>query len=276
MARRRSLTAVSQMKPTPSARRTVDAIGFDLGDTLVEYEGVPLSWEAEYPAALVAVSAACGFELTPGVLAAACAVLRRFNTRLVPRTHEVGHAEVFGAVLAVSGLRGASVQSSVDVAAEAFFGVFQRRARSYPDVPSVVSRLQAAGTRCGVLTDVPYGMPRRLVVRDLVAAGLSHLEPTLLTSAEVGARKPDPTGLLRLATRLGVCPHDMLYVGNEPKDVEGALAAGMQAALVWRGPGEAPKCGQHHTVANLEPLAVVFDPSNPGVPRSRDPGAARR
>jgi hypothetical protein len=28
------------------------ALAFDLGDTLVEYEGLPLSWEAHYPEAL--------------------------------------------------------------------------------------------------------------------------------------------------------------------------------------------------------------------------------
>ena len=27
-------------------------VGFDLGETLVDYEGVPLDWEGEYPASL--------------------------------------------------------------------------------------------------------------------------------------------------------------------------------------------------------------------------------
>jgi hypothetical protein len=36
------------------------AVGFDLGDTLCEYAGVPLSWEREYPAALASVAEAWG------------------------------------------------------------------------------------------------------------------------------------------------------------------------------------------------------------------------
>jgi len=32
-------------------------VGFDLGETLIEYEGVPLDWQSEYPPALAAVAA---------------------------------------------------------------------------------------------------------------------------------------------------------------------------------------------------------------------------
>jgi hypothetical protein len=31
-------------------------IGFDLGETLVEYEGVPLNWQSEYLKALAAIA----------------------------------------------------------------------------------------------------------------------------------------------------------------------------------------------------------------------------
>ncbi len=33
-------------------RNVMKAIAFDLGDTLVEYEGMPLSWVEHYPEAL--------------------------------------------------------------------------------------------------------------------------------------------------------------------------------------------------------------------------------
>src|SRR5512132_1379700 len=62
---------------------------FDLGDTLVEYEGLPLSWEAHYPAALSALAGHCGIEADAETIARGIAVLKRYNTRLVPRMHEV-------------------------------------------------------------------------------------------------------------------------------------------------------------------------------------------
>src|SRR3954465_1955054 len=61
------------------------AVGFDLGDTLGEYVGVPLSWEPEYPAALSAVASVCGCELTPESLRSGTGVLLRYNTRVTPR-----------------------------------------------------------------------------------------------------------------------------------------------------------------------------------------------
>src|SRR3954465_3332870 len=61
------------------------AVGFDLGDTLGEYVGVPLSWEPEYPAALSAVASVCGCELTPERLRSGTGVLLRYNTRVTPR-----------------------------------------------------------------------------------------------------------------------------------------------------------------------------------------------
>ena len=100
-------------------------------------------------------------------------------------------------------------------------------------------------------------MPRRLVLDDLSTAGLGELEPFLLTSAEVGTRKPDPAGFQALAGRLSCSPTAMLYVGNEQKDMLGAKAAGMAAALVWRDASPAPTWGQSLTLASLEQLVPV-------------------
>jgi putative hydrolase of the HAD superfamily len=57
------------------------AVAFDLGDTLVEYEGMPLSWEEHYPAALAQLAAFLGTTVHAPTIEAGCAVLRRYNTR---------------------------------------------------------------------------------------------------------------------------------------------------------------------------------------------------
>ena len=75
------------------------AIAFDLGDTLVEYAGVPLSWEAHYPEALGNLAAFLGLTTTPDRLARACAVLRRYNTRISPREGEVSFALILGEIM---------------------------------------------------------------------------------------------------------------------------------------------------------------------------------
>ncbi len=237
-------------------------IGFDLGETLVEYEGVPLDWQREYPKALAAVASLWGGRLTLAQVEAGSAVLRRYNTRLAPRRHEVESATVFGELLDVLDAPAGDARPLLDAAADSFFDVFQRRARAYRDVGATLMGLEAAGTAVGVLTDVPYGMPRRLVLRDLSAAGLDHLAASLLTSIETGVRKPDPAGFEALARRLGCSPDAVLFVGNEQKDVLGAKAAGMTAALLWRGDSPVPPWGHDlvlTSLAELVPLVVDGD-----------------
>jgi putative hydrolase of the HAD superfamily len=133
--------------------------------------------------------------------------------------------------------------------------MFQRTCRVFPDVARV---LDVLGSSAGVLTDVPYGMPRRLVEADLAAVGLDAIAPRMLTSVEVGLRKPEPRGFESLAALLGCAPGQMLYAGNEAKDVAGAKAAGMAAALVWRGSDPVPQWGQDVTVSNLGELVPLM------------------
>jgi putative hydrolase of the HAD superfamily len=145
----------------------------------------------------------------------------------------------------------------LDPAVDAFFAVFQGRARAFGDVAPALQVLHSHGVPAGVLTDVPYAMPRRLVLQDLTIAGLDGLAASTLTSTEVGTRKPDPDGFAALAERKRCRCAEMLFVGNEQKDVVGAKAAGMQAALLWRDQSPAPSWGQDVTITSLYGLASV-------------------
>jgi putative hydrolase of the HAD superfamily len=228
------------------------AVGFDLGDTLCEYAGVPLDWEREYPAALSEVASACGIAPTPERLRAGAAVLLRYNTRHTPRPdeQEFPAERVFGELLA----EWTAPLASLPAAIEAFFRHFRRSLRPFPDSAPVLAALRGLGVPAGVLTDVPYGMPRHLVAADLSEAQLAIPDDLLLASTTVGHRKPHPAGFRALASRLGVSCDQMTFVGNERKDVLGGIAAGCETALVWRAPGEAPAWGQTFTVRSLVEL----------------------
>lgn len=198
--------------------------------------------------------------------------MRSYNTRLTPRRHEVDAATIFGELLAALAAPPGRSNALLDPASDAFFAVFRRRARAFTDVAATLAALAAGGTAVGVLTDVPYGMPRRLVLQDLSAAGLDRLAPVTLTSTDVGVRKPDPAGFAALARQLRCASTTMLYVGNEQKDVAGAQAAGMSAALVWRGDAPVPDLGQDLTVTSLEQLlAVVVDSERAGAQQRQAP-----
>jgi putative hydrolase of the HAD superfamily len=227
------------------------ALGFDLGETLLTYRDTPLSWAELYGEALTQVAAKARRELRDEAVRVAEAILVRHNTRLHPRTVEVSSEDIFAEILAAWGWPEALRTQSV----EAFFGFFQQRLATYPETIEVLRALKNRGVRVGVLTDVPYGMPRHLVERDLAEAGLSEFVDVLLTSVDVGHRKPAPEGFRALAQALGVSVGELIYVGNEPKDIAGPKAAGARAVLISREK-TALELGQDATIASLRDLTV--------------------
>jgi len=103
-------------------------------------------------------------------------------------------------------------------------------------------------------------MKRKYVDQDLAAAGLQSLIDVLITSVDVGFRKPESAGYLKLAASLGVRPADIVYVGNEEKDIRGAIASGMPAILVSRD-GDVHGWGQVATVSSLAVLPKYYGPA---------------
>ena len=234
--------------------RKIRAVGFDLGDTLIFYRDVPMSWVALYPKALQSVAARCNTSPTESQFATAEQILARHNTRITPRTHEVRAEEIFSSIL---GSWEIDPAQHLRAAMEAYFTFFQQQMCAYPETVEVLTTLRQCGMPVGILTDVAYGMPREFVERDITGAGINGLFDVLVTSVEVGVRKPEPAGYVALADRLGVAPGEMLYIGNEPKDVIGAARAGMTSVFLDRANSGANH-GQHFTVSTLTGLRAVL------------------
>jgi len=163
---------------------------------------------------------------------------------------EVSFSQILGELLALWGVCAPSKES---VCAQAFFAVFRQRLRCFPEVGPVLRAARSRGQRVGVFTDVPYGMPRDLVLEDVVGAGLRELIDVLMTSCDAGYRKPSPRTLEAMAAAFHCDPEQMVYVGNECKDIEAALAFGCEAVLLDRV-GTRPDWGQHRTISTLTEL----------------------
>jgi len=226
------------------------AVAFDLGDTLVEYEGVPLNWEAHYSEALGNLAAFLGVAVNADQLDRAGTVLRRCNTRLHPRVEEIAFATILRDIGHSFGVEGEHDEVS---GATAFFRIFRQRLRCFADTQPALRRLRQHGLQIGVFTDVPYGMPSALVHEDLREAGLARAFDVVLTSRDVGFRKPAVATLAALARKLGCAPFELIHVGNERKDIEVARAFGCSAVLLDRR-GHGTNWGQDRTVAALDEL----------------------
>jgi putative hydrolase of the HAD superfamily len=66
--------------------------------------------------------------------------------------------------------------------------------------------------------------------------GLERFFQVVVVSHAVGCAKPSPTIFLEAASRLGLATEKIIHVGDqEQEDIQGAIAAGLQALLIQRG-----------------------------------------
>ena len=56
----------------------------------------------------------------------------------------------------------------------------------------------------------------------------------VLSSVDIGFRKPDTKGYLDLGKQLNSTVSEMIFVGNEEKDIKGANQAGIFSVLIDR------------------------------------------
>ncbi len=86
---------------------------------------------------------------------------------------------------------------------------------------AAVERFAAQGLALAVVSNWDVGLHEKL-------GSLASRFACVVTSAEVGAAKPDPAVFLAALERLGVAASRALHVGDEPGDEDGARAAGMR------------------------------------------------
>lgn len=104
------------------------------------------------------------------------------------------------------------------------------RWRTFADVAPAFARLKDRGLRLGVISNWDT---RLTCILDGI--GLGGAFDVVVSSADVGLRKPDPRIFELACERLGVAPGSAAHVGDHHySDVLGATAAGMLAVLVDR------------------------------------------
>ena len=99
----------------------------------------------------------------------------------------------------------------------------------YPEVQEVLGALRARGTRLVVVSNWDVSLHAVLA-----RTGLEPLLDGAISSAEVGAAKPDPTPVRAGLALAGAQAADALMVGDSPEDVAAAEAAGVAALRLDR------------------------------------------
>jgi putative hydrolase of the HAD superfamily len=100
----------------------------------------------------------------------------------------------------------------------------------YPDVLPALAELRDRGLTLVVASNWDCSLPDWLR-----PAGILELVDGVVTSAEVGAAKPNPRVFERALAIAGVEPAEALHAGDKlDNDVQGAAAAGVRSVLVRR------------------------------------------
>lgn len=125
--------------------------------------------------------------------------------------------------------------------------------RAYADAAPALAQLRARGLRLVAASNWDCSLPRVLE-----EAGLRDLLDGVVSSAAVGAAKPDPR-LFHAALAAARCPPERaLAVGDSPDhDIGGARAAGVAAVLVRRSP-DAPAMPGVTAIEALDELPAVI------------------
>ena len=97
--------------------------------------------------------------------------------------------------------------------------------RPLEGVVRALARLRRAGLELACVSNWDAG-----IAEQLERAGLGDYLSTVVSSAEVGAEKPDPRVFEEALQRLGVRAERALHVGDEEADQAGAAAAGLAFA----------------------------------------------
>jgi putative hydrolase of the HAD superfamily len=123
--------------------------------------------------------------------------------------------------------RGLGREVSVETMMEAI------RFRAFPDATPALAELRQLGLSLVCVSNWDFSLPEVLD-----RCGLDGALDGVVTSAEVGARKPDTAIFARGLELAGCSAAEALYVGDSPEeDLEGARAAGIRALLIDRDGG---------------------------------------
>ena len=226
----------------------IKAIGFDIGGTLVNYNK-PLNWSASYKDAIKYMCEKNQIYFTQERFENARSVLEKYNTRVNPREKEVSSDVIFGEIFE----KWNEDTSKLKQSKKSFYEFFQREAFLYDDVKTLLEYCKENNIKCSVYTDVAYGMDDEYSLKDIEE--IKDYIDLKLTSANVGYRKPNKKGFEMMLEKFNCKPEEMIYVGDEQKDIIGPQSIGMKAVLIKRD-DKIKEFGQDYTITTKLPEII--------------------
>ena len=224
------------------------AIVFDVGRTLMEYKNMPNVWTDFYQSSFEYVSRELDLNISDTDIEKSIEILRSYNPKIKYREIDYSPEVIFSKATAHW-----NCDFSVDDVINSFYSSLKLTPYTYEETIPVLKKLKANGYIIAVLTDVATGMPDELH-KSYFTELLPYFD-VYVSSISCGYRKPNPKGLQDIAEHFGITSDEMIFIGDEEKDILTAKRFGCKSVLIDRNKTGAD-LGQDITVSNLN---EVFD-----------------
>ncbi len=187
-------------------------IVFDLGGTLMQYEGMSYSWVEFYQQGIDAIIQKYNCNVSMEDIQKSVQILKDFNPRVSGREVEYSAEHIFS-----NALEHWNIDTLIKNCIETFWQGLKLSAKIYPDTIEVLKELKEKGYIIATLTDLPNAMPDEIFKKD-ISELLSYFD-YYVSSCVAGYRKPNCKGLQMISDKYGV-PVTELVLWEMKKKIE--------------------------------------------------------
>lgn len=202
-------------------------IVFDLGGTLMQYEGMSYSWVEFYQQGIDAIIQKYNCNVSKEDIQKSVQILKDFNPRVSGREVEYSAEHIFS-----NALEHWNIDTPIKNCIETFWQGLKLSAKIYPDTIEVLTELKEKGYIIATLTDLPNAMPDEIFKKD-ISELLSYFN-YYVSSCVAGYRKPNCKGLQMISDKYGVPVTELVFVGDEEKDRKTACNANCKFVHIQR------------------------------------------
>lgn len=220
---------------------------FDLGGTLMEYRGMPLSWTGYYKQGFEVINQYYHCGVPVSCIEKSVEILKLLNPRVCYREEEYTPEYIFAKALAHW-----DKSLPIQDCAYKFFEGLKLEAAIYPDTMPMLEALRGQGYGIAALTDLPAAMPDELFKKD-IAQLLPYLD-FYVSSSSCGFRKPNSKGLQMISEHYKVPITELIFIGDEEKDRKTAQNARCRFVQIDRGKWGGDICDLRELAKWLEKL----------------------
>lgn len=204
----------------------IKAVVFDIGGTLMEYKNMPNVWTEFYGEAFEQVRGRFDLKISDSDIEKSNEILRSFNPKVKYREIDYPPEVIFKEVTAHW-----DCEIPLNEIINAFFSAVSLVPYIYPETLSVLEKLKKEHF-IAAFTDVASGMPDEM--HKGYCEGLMPCFDFYVSSITCGYRKPNPKGLQDIAEHFGISADEIIFIGDEEKDINSAKRFGCKSVLIGR------------------------------------------